>query len=556
VKKNKKMIVIGVLLVAITLLGVGTVAYFRRTVTGSLKGPTGNLTLVVNNADSILNETFSVTLQRSEEEPYIYPDDKGTFNIDVDVTGSTGDVLVTFVVERINLPDNLKFYLDENHTEELYNHGIVVKRSDSMTMTLPVYWFWDGSINDYNDSQFINQIISANIKVSAAIAKPLNSYLLSQPYTLDTDVDFNLDASETNSEGLMMRKGTENDEYPIVYYRGKVANNNVIYNDMCWLIVRTTETGGVKLIYNGEVNNFGGCNNYSGVGDEDSIFVPVENTSSNWNGNYIDTYIYGSEFVYNSLSTSPVYVGYMYNDLNTYYDSSTNVLNGSSYLSHLEDNTIDSTTGRHIQNLKDSNAKIIVDGWYEDNFLRKNEESLLEDTVWCNDRSVISETYSIENMANGTNNYFNFAVYTRLYENYPTVEPSLTCNRNMDKFTVDSGNGNGDLTYPVGMLTADEVKLSGRNTKNYYLSLPSGCFWTISPTQFNVDIYSNFTIIEARMYTSSYNRESASKGDFGIRPAISLNSDAYIVVGAGDGSFERPHLINLTEYIEEEAGEQ
>ncbi len=37
----------------------------------------------------------------------------------------------------------------------------------------------------------------------------------------------------------------------VYYFNGAVENNNVLFAGFCWKIVRTTETGGVKMIYNG-----------------------------------------------------------------------------------------------------------------------------------------------------------------------------------------------------------------------------------------------------------------------------------------------------------------
>lgn len=65
----------------------------------------------------------------------------------------------------------------------------------------------------------------------------------------------------TFSKGVYTMDETLNDNFPIHYYRGNVDNNNVILNGFCWKIVRTTSTGGVKLLYNGVVNADGGCNN-------------------------------------------------------------------------------------------------------------------------------------------------------------------------------------------------------------------------------------------------------------------------------------------------------
>ncbi|MBQ6538761.1 MAG: hypothetical protein IJL76_00595 [Bacilli bacterium] len=63
--------------------------------------------------------------------------------------------------------------------------------------------------------------------------------------------------------------------------------NNVIFGNFCWQIIRTTDTGGVKLIYNG-VPNEGQCNN---TGTEQQIMTSK----------------------YNSLYNSLADIGYMYN---------------------------------------------------------------------------------------------------------------------------------------------------------------------------------------------------------------------------------------------------
>jgi len=165
--QKKKLLVMSTLLVAIVLLSIGTIAYFRRTVNGDITGQTGNLVLIVNEANAVENESFSVSLNRSEEEPYVMPDDKGTFDININSTGSSTDVEVTITISRTNLPDNLKFYLDENYTQELTTKTYMLKKSDDMTMTVPVYWFWDGSVDDVNDSLFINEALTARIEVSA-----------------------------------------------------------------------------------------------------------------------------------------------------------------------------------------------------------------------------------------------------------------------------------------------------------------------------------------------------------------------------------------------------
>ena len=65
-------------------------------------------------------------------------------------------------------------------------------------------------------------------------------------------IDFSKIASDTNGKGVYTLSQTANQSWPIHYYRGEVDNNHVIFGGYCWKIVRTTETGGVKLLYNGK----------------------------------------------------------------------------------------------------------------------------------------------------------------------------------------------------------------------------------------------------------------------------------------------------------------
>lgn len=53
------------------------------------------------------------------------------------------------------------------------------------------------------------------------------------------------------ANGNGVNEYTENGQ-TIYYYRGEIEDNNVIWADKCWKILRTTATGGTKIVYNGE----------------------------------------------------------------------------------------------------------------------------------------------------------------------------------------------------------------------------------------------------------------------------------------------------------------
>ena len=112
--------------------------------------------------------------------------------------------------------------------------------------------------------------------------------------------------AQTDTTYLALYTGEGADTYanPVYYYKGNVQNNNVLFAGFCWKIVRTTETGGVKIVYNG-VQKDGSCNN---TGTDSQI------GKSTFNKDY----------------NSPAYVGYMHN---TVYPSPYKAINDSTYFS-------------------------------------------------------------------------------------------------------------------------------------------------------------------------------------------------------------------------------
>lgn len=156
----------------------------------------------------------------------------------------------------------------------------------------------------------------------------------SQYVSASTGINWNHSSSDTNGKGIYIRASTKNDAYPVYYYRGNITNNNVEFAGFCWKIVRTTATGGVKIIYNGFPDTNGKCTTQSGTG----------------------TQIGTSKF--NSKFNAMKYLGYMY--------------------------------GNNIgENLYNSDIKTYIDTWYANNMT--GYTSFLEDTPWCNDR-----TYNID----------------------------------------------------------------------------------------------------------------------------------------------------------------
>ena len=310
-----------------------------------------------------------------------------------------------------------------------------------------------------------------NLTTEAVKTIPLYDYIKNNADTTTT-IDFSKTSEQDNTNGIYTTTNTDSGN-PVYYYRGNV-DNRVIFANFCWRIVRTTETGGVKLIYDGVPSN-GQCNN----------------TGSN-------STIGSSKF--NSSRNNAKYVGYMYGssiDDETYTDEST--------------------------------IKKTIDTWYEANM--RSYTSQLEDTVFCNDRSYTTIGSALF-----------FEAYTRLYTN---KTPTLKCQNMRDKFTTKAINGNGALTYPVGLITADEMAYAGGKYYNrpadangsFYLYTGQS-YWALSPNQFNYLIAYGFYLTDDGALDVW-----AVEGSAGVRPSVSLQPGIAMTGTGGSGTATDPFII-------------
>lgn len=368
-----------------------------------------------------------------------------------------------------------------------------------------------------------------------------------------------------------------------------MSDNNVRFADICWKAVRTTSTGGVKLIYNGLPNASNGCTNTTssayGVTDiGSSTFYSSNNslahvgymrgntvyTATNknvrtsgyvfgndvsWNGStytLIDTYTLGTwSSEYTKLAYNPdTGKGYHYTCGNT-STSCTSVyyLNGvnSSYsyvLTLTGGVDIEAAKAKMFANETDSAIKGVVDSWYENNLKNTAAENLLEDTVFCNDRTIYDGLLKSKNdtsAVNTTNIYSHYGPYGRNAtnnKNAQTIAPSLQCPNVNDAFTVNAAKGNGALDYPVGLLTEDELALAGHGYIGYSASsyLHTNRYsWSLSPYSFGFG-YANGFSWNSDSY-NGYNLNSASA----VRPVVSLVPGT--AVSDGDGSTDKPWVI-------------
>ena len=437
----------------------------------------------------------------------------------------------------------------------------------------------------------------------------------------DDNTTFGTSATfDDNRIGVSTYAPSKDDEYPVYYYRSGISTNFVDFADKCWQVLRTTSTGGVKLIYSGDTrtiqigeneftricssgevlntkfsddfheNTLGSMNlNYAGymygdngnavphedgdymheafytsTGDRDHPemwfandvswdgqkyhLVGEKKVINYWQGNYnsppVESYIdvmQGYRYTCRGAVDECEYVDYMVS-----VTSGTNV---SYAVSLYNGDTIEDYKSHMHENLHDSTIKTVVDDWYERTLL--GHASMIEDTVYCADRDIRAGGMSgkdfFQENVSGSDPYSGYRAFSGSFlRNYydhndmsSDAKPSLSCRRE-DSYTVSSAKGNGALTYPVGLPSADEVILTYNNK---WSSISGSSYWTGSfamassgsgPNVWNFISSSNNG--EGSLSYSSLSTERVAM------PVISLKPGAKVVSGNGN-AWNAPYRI-------------
>ena len=97
-----------------------------------------------------------------------------------------------------------------------------------------------------------------------------NKTLYIEP-TLQDGTNYTIPAEEMSGENERILTYTTDNYGKTYYYRGAVQDNYVLFNNMCWRIVRIEGDGSVKLIYAGDVSE--GATNCNEVGE--IVYIPA-----------------------------------------------------------------------------------------------------------------------------------------------------------------------------------------------------------------------------------------------------------------------------------------
>ena len=304
-------------------------------------------------------------------------------------------------------------------------------------------------------------------------------------------------SNKNTTEALLA--STEDDYGTSYYFRGAVKNNYVQFANKCWRIVRITGDGSVKLVLHND-NTTGAANPCSSANNStNAAFARYSGTT------------YTSAF--NSSYDDNAYVGFKYGTVGADKYAATHAnTNNSTILTNLET-------------------------WYNNNDNFKKYEKVIADTVWCNDKTNVTDTtydpwgWSPNGLGYAKNVTY-YGATQRLVSSSNSAGgtgPSLKCNGELSK-----------INSKVGLITADEIAFAGSvygyYNRSTYLQENTGTtwWWSLSPFYFGGLGALVWGVYSGYLYRSDvYNIT-------GVRPAISLISSTNVT---GDGTSENPFIV-------------
>ncbi len=505
--KRKRIIIF--ILFALTLVLVstlGTYAYFMtnlgREEKQELTVTLGTLALVFEDNSDGINATLSLGESITKEFKI-----RNTGTQDVTTNLLFNDMINTYMEESLSYRLEYKTEVDgewmpvETVSTNVPQSETLKDKNLAKDITIPVaetyYYRLTITFNDLdiNQNSDIDAIFASKFKIGDAIDP--TQEILSHLNIVPNEGTPNFAVTATVDEGLY---AMEDDYGTSYYYRGAVTNNYVKFGDYCWRIIRINGDGSLRIIYDG-IQCYA-----NGVSDENRAVY--------------------SRQKYNTQYSDAKYVGWMFGGAQ-----------GKPSISKDQAQT----------NETNSDLKTLVDSWYKVNIEDNNLSDKVADVIFCNDRTTPGKDATGLSTDTGLGYGRNITAYgaiARVGNPWQILitqpQPKFMCSQKNDAFTVSEEElGNGNLTYPIGLITADEILAAGSgkyNTGNssYYLYKGSW-YWSMSPSSFTGSHAAVFNVGEYGIgNTYVYNANGA------ITPVINLKAE-YVKTMIGDGTINNPY---------------
>lgn len=535
--------VIIVFVLAIGIIGTSYALYMDvDTDTNYQLVEVGDLSIGFNNGDNTIKLTNmtptddDIAVSQSDNlfSFYIYNTGTYTTNYDIKLVTENGNTIGSEYINYQICKDNSNNCKDIKTLGDItdsiiYTDELSPKRTSDSTNPSSYYFLRIWINNKYNIDSSVKENETVVLKVLIE-AKNASGYLdndntlvgklLSDDRvkinntipSIESIADYVTTGDVTSGELGLFKT---DDDYGIsYYYRGAQSYNYVDFAGFTWRIVRINGDGSIRLILDGTLDKVirDGEKNYAGG-------------TSLFNTSYDDN----------------AYIGYMYgtNESETYNDTHDNVND-----SVIKD-TLDSFYEKYIEN-DESNYHF---------------EKYLSDSLFCGDKSLAN----IDQIGYNKN-ITEYSSYKRLQN------PSLKCaegeSNDYSRYTAGilAGIGrfdtysstnkgvtiNNDLTYPIALLSTDELVFAGAyygaKNQTYYLSdayyytnsLMNDSWWTMSTY--------NYSGNQANVFSSRASSDSIKynivSDNLGVRPVINLKAD--VLYKEGEGTKEKPYIIKLS----------
>lgn len=591
IKKYKKLSLFILLLTVLLIVGGVAYAFFQEdlyTNTVSFNGGSIKINFNQNSENLVLLENFPMTEDEvlEHDNPILFSlqltnttNKYINYNINLlngeDIEGYSrfSNTEITYALYRNDvylahgdlnsLKNNSMFndYIKPNTNNEEVNYKLYLFINDTVSI---------GNNNTYTLDEFGRKYANFNIQIVSSDNNALTLYDLMR---INSESDSNINYSAINgvSEGgLYKLRGTENDHFPVYFYRGDINNNYAVYNGKCYKIIRTTENGGIRIAPYSLEYSYGGCNEQrnssltqtSAPYNSNSSTTEPPSVVSYYTENYVSSMepvsnrlgIYaGTDITFNGSSYS--LVNYITNpqvsDLQTHpfmADSKTGITSNIYYAYYVD---LSSSKAYFVPFNSTEKYETVMDkllnggnlsipspaaNVLDDNDYYEAITSLLDDSAYCNDKSLYNP-YGFSKTGTRTSH----PVYNTKYRmTTSNIAPSFTCS-NKDRYTTSKFSGNGALTYKKGLPTVDELKLAGGklNTANdhFYLYNSTGNIHTMSPASKDSNFISYIYYLASNGAIQEGNTETSRK----IQYFYTIKHNTLVL--KGDGTANNPYLL-------------
>lgn len=329
-----------------------------------------------------------------------------------------------------------------------------------------------------------------------------------------------------------------------VYFNKCSDKRNIIFGDFCWQMIRTTETGGIKMIYNGEPVS-GKC--LSTRGDHTGIVGPT--SINQYNEALNSNYLYGTNFSYNTT-----------NNTFTLLDTFSATWNNSTYQNLIGKFTCKNTTGTcttlyNVNGYASSTEANITTFTIEStnyaqigtSAINAHSHSLARVGYMFNTAYAESSIYNSETVTSSPSTYYYSDKFNKNADgtytvvDYSTITSSTWASNYQDvrdKYVCKGSSTCSELWYAVSTVK------SGVSYFNYFKSSQNfkfGSSYTYSGGTYTItgdtDTFWNFALENTKLNTRHYTclNESGVCSTISYFPSGSGSSYYYLNISDGKG---------------------